>query len=359
MVGPRRPTLARVRSLTAGLILAVMGVPVVGNAAPPAAPWLGEELPLPLSVRTPRDLEVKAQAEKQYLIFNLLAGGKLAYDKGDYATAVAKWEALLRTPGLDHAIDAAIRPLAEEARHHAGGAPLPPAQDAEATESAAGEGAPSSPSHEPASGTGSSGRPALVSVSGHVEGGGSMGPGGSVIWLERTDGPTPRPRPVRGKVVSQRNKTFIPRVTVVPRGSSVAFKNNDDIFHNVFSLSRPNDFDTGLYRQGGSYTQTFRKAGPVQLLCNIHSSMIGYVYVVDTPYYGQADGSGAFTIRNVPPGEYQLFAWHELSSKPSRQKVTVGAGGVRGVDVRLATDRGLPAMVPDKSGKPRQTHLGY
>ena len=35
--------------------------------------WLGEELPLPLSVRTPQDLAVKNVAERQYLIFNLLA----------------------------------------------------------------------------------------------------------------------------------------------------------------------------------------------------------------------------------------------------------------------------------------------
>ena len=40
-------------------------------------------------------------AERQYLIFNLLAGGKLAWDAGDWSTAASKWEALLRLPGLD------------------------------------------------------------------------------------------------------------------------------------------------------------------------------------------------------------------------------------------------------------------
>ena len=39
------------------------------------------------------DLAVKAAAERQYLIFNLLAGGKLAWDAGDFATAATKWEA--------------------------------------------------------------------------------------------------------------------------------------------------------------------------------------------------------------------------------------------------------------------------
>ena len=94
-------------------------------AATPAGegrPWLGEELPLPLAVRTPQDLAVKAVAERQYLIFNLLAGGKLAWDGGDFATAATKWEALLRIRPLDAEIEKTIRPLAHEARARAGSA---------------------------------------------------------------------------------------------------------------------------------------------------------------------------------------------------------------------------------------------
>src|SRR5215472_3811961 len=94
-------------------------------AAPPASDsrgWLGEELPLPLAVRTAQDLAVKAAAEKQYLIFNLLAGGKLAWDAGDYATAATKWEALLRVHGLDPEIERVVKPLAKDARARAGGA---------------------------------------------------------------------------------------------------------------------------------------------------------------------------------------------------------------------------------------------
>jgi len=78
------------------LLLALGGV-LAGRAAlaAPVAPngaggWLGEELPLPLAVRTPQDLAVKTVAERQYLIFNLLAGGKLAWDAGDFATAAGK-----------------------------------------------------------------------------------------------------------------------------------------------------------------------------------------------------------------------------------------------------------------------------
>jgi plastocyanin len=339
----------RRRALALAVALAVLA-PRAAAAHGPAKEWLGEEMPLPLSVKTPQDLAVKSVAERAYLIFNLLAGGKVAWDAGDFATAATKWESLLRVPGLDPEIDRVIRPLAVSARARAGGQPsaaMPPPAPADPAAPPA-EVTPAAPS-----------RASAVSVSGTVAGGGAPGPGGAVVWLKRASGETPHPSAARGKVISQKNKTFVPHVLAVPVGTKVDFRNDDAIFHNVFSLAKPNDFDTGLYKQGATYAQTFKKAGPVQLLCNIHSSMIGYVYVVDSPWYAQADGAGTFTIKGVPPGEYEIEVWHEASSKNTHQRITVGADGVRGLALRIGGDRRPPAFVPDKSGKPRQSHLGY
>src|SRR5437764_14699273 len=96
--------------------LVAAGVSGAQAAAPAAGGWRGEDLPLPLTVKTPQDLAVKAVAERQYLIFNLLAGGKLAWDAGDYATAAAKWESLLRVPGLDPEVERVMKPLERDAR---------------------------------------------------------------------------------------------------------------------------------------------------------------------------------------------------------------------------------------------------
>jgi plastocyanin len=310
---------------------------------PEVPAWLGEEMPLPLTVKTPQDLALKAAAERQYLVFNLLARGKLAWDAGDFASAAAKWEALLRIPGIDPELEKVIKPLASEARDRAGGA-APAATDTNAPAA--------TPAATPAAAR-------TVNVSGQVSGGGSGGPGGAVVWLKRADGPTPRPTPLRGKTVSQVNKTFVPRILPVPVGSTINFANQDPIFHNVFSLSRPNDFDSGLFKAGQSYAKTFSKPGPVQLLCNIHASMLGYVVVVDSPWYGQADGSGAFVIRGVPPGQYDLESWYEGSSQIGKTRITVGADGLRGVAIKVSGDRRTPASVPDKYGKERQLQLGY
>jgi hypothetical protein len=96
-------------------------------AAPKAKPcgdpppeWPGEKMPLPLAVQTPEDLAFKAMAEKQYLEFNLLASGKVAWDQGDFAAAAEKWEALLRVPNLPAELVTLATPLVKAARDSRG-----------------------------------------------------------------------------------------------------------------------------------------------------------------------------------------------------------------------------------------------
>lgn len=310
-----------------------------------AAGWAAEEMPLQLAVRSPEDLKFKAAAEKQYLIFNLLGSGKIAWDRGDFVTAASKWESLLRVPGLSPELDGLVRPLAIIARQKAPGSvvePLPP------------------PSAEPSAQVVAEKKTALaaVSLTGTLSGGGTLGPGGAVVFLKRLDGTTPKPKEAKVRAVAQKDKRFVPRVLVVTQGSTVDFKNEDPLFHNVFSLTKPNDFDLGLYKGGTTKNQVFNAPGAVQLLCNIHSSMIGWIYVVDTPWFGQADVGGRFTIKGIPPGEYQLSVWHEAASKLIERKVRV-AEGAEPLALSIDADKAAPAFVPDKSGKPRQPQLGY
>ncbi len=329
--------------LIRAVMLAALVAAPVKEPRQPTRPWAGEELPLPLAVRTPEDLQFKAAVERHYLIFNLLAGGKAAWDAGDFVTAAARWESLLRLPDLPADVESATRPFALEARRRAGGSQAEPPVLVQSSRPE-----PEAPRPE---------RPALASLLGTVTGGGALGPGGTVVMLRRASGATPRPKPAKGKVVAQKGKAFVPRVLAVPVGTSVEFRNDDEISHNVFSLSRPNDFDLGLYKGGLAKDQPFDAPGPVQLLCNIHTSMIGWIYVVDTPWFAQADANGSFVIKGVPPGDYQLEAWHESAATPTRQSLRVE--GETRLSLAVGGDRPQPAFVPDKYGKPRQSQLGY
>ena len=155
-------------------------------------------MPLPLAVKTPQDLAIKAIAEKQYLIFNLLAGGKLAWDAGEFATAATKWDTLLRVPGLDPEIERVIRPLAVAARERSG-EKAPAAASAPRTPGNEAPLPPSSPIVRE--------RVSPVTVSGTIAGGGSPGPGGAVVWPQarRTARRrAPRPRAARSSASAAR-----------------------------------------------------------------------------------------------------------------------------------------------------------
>ncbi len=128
-----------------------------------------------------------------------------------------------------------------------------------------------------------------------------------VVYLEGAK----RAEPLKRAVVDQRSKVFIPHVSVITRGTTVQFPNNDSVFHNVFAYYDAKKFDLGNYPRGASRSVTFDKTGVVAILCNIHAEMSAYILVVDTPYYTVTDSKGRFSIHNVPPGEYTLHAWHE------------------------------------------------
>ena len=155
--------------------------------------------------------------------------------------------------------------------------------------------------------------------------------GQSVIWLEAAaPGKT---TPSRSETFTE-GKQFLPRVSVVPVGSTMAFPNHDPFNHNVFSLSPEARFDLGLYGRNESKTAQFLRAGIVRVYCNVHPQMSAIVVVRDNPYYAQPGADGSFTINDVPPGSYVLHAWHERGGETTRP-VTVPATGLRNTTLQL------------------------
>ena len=71
--------------------------------------------------------------------------------------------------------------------------------------------------------------------------------------------------PARRATIRQRDARFAPGFLVVTAGQTVDMPNEDGIFHNVFSYSRPNDFDLGLYPSGESRSVTLRDPGLVRM----------------------------------------------------------------------------------------------
>jgi plastocyanin len=136
-------------------------------------------------------------------------------------------------------------------------------------------------------------------------------------------------------VLTQKDAMFKPHVLPVYVGTTVKWPNEDDIFHNVFSMSEPKEFDLGLYK--GSPTNkimTFDKPGRVDVFCSIHSSMHCVVLVLPNPYFASTDAKGGYTIAEVPPGNYKLKAWHERLP-PQTKEITVPESGELKIDFTL------------------------
>ncbi len=156
--------------------------------------------------------------------------------------------------------------------------------------------------------------------------------GNLVIFVK--DAPNEQQLTTTRASISQRDESFVPRVTAITRGSSIEFPNFDPYFHNVFSLSRALTFDLGRFRKGEKRERVFPRAGVVKVYCHIHSEMSATIMVFDHRLYASPAANGAFAIDGVPPGTYQLSAWHERIGETTKP-ITVVAGDDASVEFSL------------------------
>jgi plastocyanin len=171
-----------------------------------------------------------------------------------------------------------------------------------------------------------------------------------LVYLEGIRAEIPSSVRERRVTIASRDKTFEPRVEVVPLNGSVSFPNHDDIMHNVFSLSKGNRFDLGLYKNGAKKDQAFAAPGLVRIYCNIHPQMSAFLQVMENPYFAWTTPDGAFLIDDVPPGNYRLKAWHEEGE--AAQPLSVTETGATGLLVQIDVSGFAKRPHLNKFGKP-------
>jgi plastocyanin len=110
-------------------------------------------------------------------------------------------------------------------------------------------------------------------------------------------------------IMDQVNTQFSPHILAVQKDTQVRFPNSDSVKHHVYSFSQAKTFELQLYKKLHADPLLFSKLGSVELGCNIHDWMLGYIFVVNTPYFGKTDIEGNITLE-LPDGEYQLNVWH-------------------------------------------------
>ncbi|BFI95301.1 MAG: methylamine utilization protein [Rhodanobacter sp.] len=169
-------------------------------------------------------------------------------------------------------------------------------------------------------------RAATVDVDVHDEHGAPVAD--AVISLLPLDRPAPAAVDAHA-VIDQRHLSFVPQVLVVQTGTRVSFPNSDNVRHHVYSFSPAKTFQLKLYAGNHGSAETFDRPGVVTLGCNIHDWMLGYIVVIDSPWFAKTGADGRAEIPDVPAGRYTLHLWHPrqaVGTPVVAQAVTLGNG---------------------------------
>ena len=154
----------------------------------------------------------------------------------------------------------------------------------------------------------------------------------AVVFLRPLSQQRPAARTLQPATIEQHDREFVPYLTVVQTGTPVRFPNQDPIRHHVYSFSQPKKFEIKLYAGDGPDPIVFDKPGVVTMGCNVHDWMLGYVFIVDTPWFGKTGADGQVQIDTVDDGEYEARVWHPRARhEVALQRIKITSGAAQGL----------------------------
>lgn len=157
----------------------------------------------------------------------------------------------------------------------------------------------------------------------------------SVVYLKGVDSGKAWPEMMmQVPVLDQVGCRFEPHVQVARQGS-LDIVNSDPVLHNTHGYyGKRTAFNVALPEKDQKVTKVLKTPGTVRVDCDAHGWMLGWVHVVDNPYFFQTGGDGTFSITDVPPGDYTLVAWQEWLGEVEIP-VSVAAGETTELDIDL------------------------
>jgi len=128
-------------------------------------------------------------------------------------------------------------------------------------------------------------------------------------------------------LLDQEGCQYTPGVVAIRQGQTLRIRNDDDTFHNVHVFAEVNrSFNIGQPIKGMQARRDFKDPEiGIDVKCDVHGWMQGYIHVLDHPFYGVTNADGAFDLGALPPGEYVVEAWHAVLGSVT-ESITVVAG---------------------------------
>jgi plastocyanin len=145
--------------------------------------------------------------------------------------------------------------------------------------------------------------------------------------------------------IAQQGLVFTPHVLAVQKGSTVTFLNNDPapLELGLLDVRTGRTLDVRAWESGARVDRRFAEAGAVGVLCQLRLGAAAYVVIADSPWFTSVQldpgtQSAAFSIDNVPAGEYRLTVWHKtLRLRGSSLRLIVPQRGSVDAPVALTT----------------------
>lgn len=145
------------------------------------------------------------------------------------------------------------------------------------------------------------------------------------------------PVPAESVEITQEGCQYNPHVFAVRAGQTMRILNPDGIRHNVHFMPKVNkEFNRAMAQNKMEITYVPKEAEAMfEIKCDVHSWMKAYCSIMDHPFYQVTGSDGTFSIPDLPPGEYEIEAWHEVLGTKTG-KVTVKSGEDVTIDFTFA-----------------------
>ena len=140
----------------------------------------------------------------------------------------------------------------------------------------------------------------------------------------------------KGVTLDQNGCVYQPHVLAVAAGADVTILNPDKVLHNIHTYSKVNKpMNRAQPKFKKKLKVKFDKPEIMEVKCDVHGWMSGWIFVAGNPYYSVTGADGAFSITDLPAGKYQVQIWHEKLGTQTRE-IEVKDGETARLDVEFA-----------------------
>ncbi len=158
------------------------------------------------------------------------------------------------------------------------------------------------------------------------------------VYLKDGLGDLNFPVPSEGVVLDQQGCRYIPHVFGVQVGQDLIIRNSDGLLHNIHTMP---EINKSINFGQPVEIDTIKTIDEVEVMipveCDVHDWMVGYIGALDHPYFATTGADGAFSLPNLPPGDYEIEVWHE---EYGTQTMNVTVGESETVDIEFTYEGG-------------------